>query len=275
MNPTTSPFQSPAAGSPAQRLLNQTRIIPSALIAWALLGALFVGGTAARGAPPDTIHYPDLWPYYAYGLRVDTVSGRRLLEFNAAIANFGEGPMELVPQNNAATGVTDAYQRLYSHNAAGNWYVASTRYVGTFAFHPAHNHWHFDKFAAYQLRDTAPNGSVGPTVLASSLKVSFCLRDDWQATTNLEHAAPQTYIDCSQNGVQGISVGWADIYAWSLEGQNLDITGLRDGTYWLLITVDPTNVLAEGGGGKANNTNGTKFQLYNQGRSIRILRYGF
>jgi hypothetical protein len=107
------------------------------------------------------------------------------------------------------------------------------------------------------------------------MKVSFCLRDDWQANANLDHSMPQTYVDCEQSAVQGIAVGWADIYAWSLEGQNVDITGLRDGTYWLLQTVDSSNVLSEGGGGKANNTNGTKFQLSDHGRRIKIIRYGF
>ncbi|MBI3886340.1 MAG: hypothetical protein HY302_11515 [Opitutae bacterium] len=232
-------------------------------------------GPAASASPGGQIHYPDLWPYYAYGLRSDTVNGRQMLSFNAAIANFGDGPMELAPQNNPATGMTDAYQRFYTHDAAGNWTMTGTQYVGTFAFHPEHNHWHFENFAAYQLRTAAPDGTVGPTILASSMKVSFCLGDDWQARTDLEHAAPQTYTDCSQAAVQGISVGWTDIYAWSLPGQSLDVTGLPDGTYWLLITVDPDNLLTEGGGGKGNNTNGTKFQLSNHGKRIRIIRYGF
>jgi hypothetical protein len=155
----------------------------------------------------------------------------------------------------------------------GNWYAVGSEYAGTFEFHPEHDHWHFENFDSYELRDAAPDGSIGTTVLASSRKVSFCLVDTWLADSSLEHTGSQPYTDCSQGGVQGISVGWADIYAWHLPGQSLDIAGLPNGTYLLLVTADPGNVLAEGGMGKSNNVAGTKFQLYKQ-RRIRILQSG-
>jgi hypothetical protein len=90
---------------------------------------------------------------------------------------------------------------------------------------------------------------------------------------SFEHTTGQTYTNCSQGDVQGIAVSWVDIYAWSLEGQNLDITGLPDGTYWVLITTNPSGAIAEGGAVNANNVSATKFQLYKRTR-IRILQYG-
>jgi hypothetical protein len=143
--------------------------------------------------------------------------------------------------------------------------------VGSFEFHSGHDHWHFDNFAAYELRNVASDGSVGATVLASSPKVSFCLLDSWLGDSSLEHTGAQTYVTCSQGGVQGISVGWADIYTRDLPGQNLDITALPNGTYWLLIWADPRNAIAEGM--EANNLSGTKFRL--RDRRITILQYGF
>ena len=85
------------------------------------------------------------------------------------LANRGAGPLELYGVVNSTTGETDAYQVVYHDNGA-----RLTYHVGTFSFagHATHNHWHFDEFAKYELR----NASTGALV-ASSDKVSFCLLD--------------------------------------------------------------------------------------------------
>src|SRR5205823_10857032 len=216
------------------------------------------------GGPAGTIHYPDLqtWAPSDIGIECDPTTGQKLLRFSNAIGNLGEGPLEVIPTNHATTATTDAYQRLYSHDESGNWYVASTVYVGTFVFHPQHNHWHFEDFARYELHDVAPDGFLGSAVLSSSQKVSFCLTDYALIDSSLEHAAKETYIPCEQTDPQGISVGWADAYVWNLEGQTLDITGLPDGDYWLVSTTDPDDLLNEGGGAfERNNTSSVKVQI--------------
>ena len=241
-----------------------------------LIAGLVFSRYVAQADSPGVVHYPDLQPYPAYQLSVkyDSSRSHRFLAFSTAIGNFGEGPVELFPVNNEAAGTTDAYQRLYTHDASGSWYPVATNFVGTFEFHAAHDHWHFNNFAAYELRNVGPNGSIGTTVLASAQKVSFCLEDSWQETRlSFDHVASQTYVNCCQDCVQGISVSWADVYPSYLEGQSLDITGLPDGTYWLLITVDPGDVISEGGGVKSNNVSATKFQI-NKGSKTRILQYG-
>ena len=229
----------------------------------AAIGAALVIGVAfmrniSLAGPAGTIHYPDLQtlPPSDIGIEYDPTTGRRLLRFSNTIVNLGEGPLELIPTNNAATAKTDAYQRLYSHDDNGNWYVASTVYVGTFVFHPQHNHWHFEDFARYELRAAAPDGSLGSTVVASSDKVSFCLTDSELFDSSLEHAGKETYIPCDATDPQGISVGWGDVYTWDLYGQSLDITGLLEGDYWLVSTADPENLLDEGGGASENNNTG-------------------
>lgn len=87
---------------------------------------------------------------------------------------------------------------------------------------------------------------------------------------------PRTYSECSADRPQGISVGWADIYPWDLPGQGLDISRVPDGTYWLMVTADPANLIAEGENPEAeiNNTNGTKLRLSNRGRRVSVIRYG-
>src|ERR1041385_9185045 len=145
------------------------------------------------GGPAGAIHYPDLrtLPPSDIGIEYDATTGRKLLRFSNTIANLGEGPMEVIPTNNAATATTDAYQRLYSHDEHDNWQVANTVKVGSFVFHPEHNHWHFEDFARYELHDVAPDGSIGSTVLASSEKVSFCLTDYVAVDSSLEHASTE------------------------------------------------------------------------------------
>jgi hypothetical protein len=220
--------------------------------------------TSFAGAA-GAIHYPDLQtlPPSDIGVEYDQATGQKRLRFSNSIANLGEGPLEVIPTNNPTTGSTDAYQRLYSHDADGNWYVASTVFVGTFIFHPQHEHWHLEDFSRYELRDVAPNGSLGGTVLATSQKVSFCLADFELVNSNLEHfAALPPYLECNRTDPQGISLGWADVYTWDLYGQSLDITGLAEGDYWLVSTVDPDDHLNEGGGAfESNNTSAVKVHL--------------
>jgi hypothetical protein len=46
-------------------------------------------------------------------------------------------------------------------------------------------------------------------------------------------------------GRQGLSVGWVDVYDHYLPGQSIDISGLPDGTYALMSTADPYNLIQE------------------------------
>ena len=147
----------------------------------------------------------------------------------------------------------------------------SSTYVGQFLFHPQHEHWHFENFAHYELRNTAADGSVGGAVLSDNAKVSFCIEDVALADPGLSHVQEQTYLECSQTEPQGLSIGWADVYTWDLFGQNLDITNLSDGVYWLLSTTDPANLLNEGGGGReSNNTAAVKIRI--QGMNVTVVQ---
>jgi hypothetical protein len=43
--------------------------------------------------------------------------------------------------------------------------------------------------------------------------------------------------------VNGISVGWADVYNWFLPGQFIEVSGLPDGYYRLETEADPNNTI--------------------------------
>jgi hypothetical protein len=69
----------------------------------------------------------------------------------------------------------------------------------------------------------------------------------------------------------GLSVGWGDVYAWSLPDQYVDITGLTSGHYRLATTADAPNWFVESN--NSNNPTWVDLQLEGSGR-IRVIRYG-
>src|SRR5207247_578097 len=95
----------------------------------------------------------------------------------------------------------------------------------------------------YNLRTVTESNGVGD-IVASGQKVSFCLLDSRKYDGSLP-GAPNSdqYNTCGQ--LQGISVGWADVYNSRLANQWIDITDVPEGTYWLESEVDPSNRILE------------------------------
>ena len=238
-------------------------------IAIAALLATAVG--AAQAGDADIAHYPDLRTLAPSDIKVqrDRATGAKSLRLSNTVANLGDGRLELRSANDPATGRTQAYQRLYSHDGDGNWYLSSETLVGSFSFHPLHNHWHFEDFAVYELREVAGDGGFGALV-RSTEKVTFCIIDTELVDASLEHATGPTYSSCGPGATQGLSVGWGDKYTWNLAGQSIDITGVPNGVYWLVSTADPEDLIDEGGGaGETNNTAAAKIRL--RGNGVRVL----
>ena len=50
--------------------------------------------------------------------------------------------------------------------------------------------------------------------------------------------------------MQGISVGWNDVYGSGLNGQSINVTGIPNGDYWLEDVADPLGAVQE-----SNETN--------------------
>ena len=142
-------------------------------------------------------------------------------------------------------GDQEVFQRIYL--AEGGF---RDELAGEFTFHPTHGHIHFDGYANFSLRESLPGGEVG-NVVGTGAKVSFCLIDVEEYDLGLPNADPNgAYGDCGQ--VQGVSVGWADVYEANLDDQWVDVTGLPPGEYWLENVVDPDNRLLESD--ETNNT---------------------
>jgi len=62
----------------------------------------------------------------------------------------------------------------------------------------------------------------------------------------------------------------AGIYPRYLAGQSLDIASLPDGTYWLVVTAGPDNLLDEGEDGVKVESNGVSARKFQPSKHKRI-----
>src|SRR5205823_5777339 len=158
----------------------------------------------------------------------------------------GTGPLEIRPSYNSLTGISQGFQALYSSPSPGVWtFDHTTPIVGPMYWEPPEDY----RFplAKFWLYGTAAGGGPG-SLVASSPKVEFCMTSD--VFVGGVPNAPQTNgyppSNCGQpEGTLGLSVGWGDKYDGSDGGENIDISTLPDGTYWLRAAVDPYHYLEE------------------------------
>ena len=243
----------------------------TALVMLACLG-FAIGAPApagAKGAPRDllpnlvplpseTIRMGDTEPYPASlsqpsiainGCRVDEMAeqnARRCLRFDTAVANFGQGPVELryVTGPSSTDPNAPLTQRIYRSDGTFRERPASPS-----EFHPVHGHYHYKDFSISRLwRATSKGKRLGKSAIRSGKKNGFCFEDtaavrqDTRPRYNCLDYEPGTEgID----RVTGISVGWKDVYTYTLNGQFIEITGVPDGYYLLTTTVDPDRTVAE------------------------------
>lgn len=134
---------------------------------------------------------------------------RRLLRFDSLIANMGELPLSM--------GDPTAPQPPFT---TADW-EAGGCYGGYL----------FEDFAAFELRDS--NGMP----VGTGHKQACCVADSFPVTS-----LPSRGFDCN---FQGISPGWADLYPAGLDGQWVDVTGVPEGDYTLVLTANPNGTIPE------------------------------
>jgi hypothetical protein len=99
-------------------------------------------------------------------------------------------------------------------------------------------------FALYRLWSLTLNGGLD-RVVSSSDKLSYCLMDtDVIDRQNSGYLPRRRYYECDRSQ-QGLSAGWGDKYKSYLDGQSLDLSGVRDGYYALESAANPDGVLLE------------------------------
>jgi Lysyl oxidase len=227
------------------------RMLVSLATATTLL-VVAAGPGLSNSARPSKLK-PDLVTLPPYGFSIDVVGAQRILRFANEVGNADVGPLELFPVVGDCDGNGDpeddrvAYQRLYVDGNGNGIFErgadtrSRSRVAGCFAYHPEHNHWHFETFARYQLRRMSDDKMV-----RTSDKISFCVIDTAHPFPDVPGSPSSSfYRACDRDATTGLSVGWSDIYGPLLEGQSLDITTLADGDYCYISTSDPANLLVE------------------------------
>ncbi|HET6403822.1 MAG TPA: lysyl oxidase family protein [Candidatus Thermoplasmatota archaeon] len=127
-----------------------------------------------------------------------------------------------------------------------------------FEWGSCHGHWHFKEYADYRLWEPAQFAQyealrlANPGVQAHEIleahpelkpvrgdKRGFCVID-------IIRYAPAGLLPKYQScNFQGISVGWADEYYFTLSGQYIDVTGLPSGNYVLEAEVNSEQLYEE------------------------------
>jgi hypothetical protein len=102
-----------------------------------------------------------------------------------------------------------------------------------FEYSACHDHYHFNSYAQYELRNL--DGSVA----AEGHKQAFCLLDFYQYPGTDGRGANYT---CSN---QGISRDWQDVYGGHLDCQWVDVTDVEEGDYDLWVDLNFEHILNE------------------------------
>ena len=174
-------------------------------------------------------------PASEFAMSTNTATGVTRLVFAATSWNNGKGPLEIEA---GATGIAgqDVYQNVYNSDGSYTAYLA-----GTYVYHPDHQHFHFENYALYTLKQVgAPGGSE-----KQSSKTSFCIIDTTKVNATLPGAPSNAVYTSCGTSTQGMSVGWGDRYGPTLAGQSFDITTSPDSDYDLTVQVDPQDRLLE------------------------------
>jgi hypothetical protein len=100
---------------------------------------------------------------------------------------------------------------------------------------PPHYHWHLLGFDHYELRSTRDF-----KLRVRDYKSGFCIADHWGHAIGVPHGPPRFLGNCEQFDPhatfveEGSSVGYTDRYPAFFHGQQLNISHLKAGKYWLV-----------------------------------------
>ena len=229
---------------------------------------------------------PDLRTKEPERLSIVTSNGQRRLRFDNEVGNAHTGPLELVGSGASdcdGDGVVQpaekpAFQRVYTDSDADGVFRrgVDTAYsefqTGCIAYHPAHDHLHFQDFANYALARLSDGA-----VVASSYKVTFCIMDSKRFFSALPSSPGSAFFTDCNGPMQGISVGWSDEYPYTLADQYLVLNPggqyIGDGEYCLFSVADPGSRLREGvnagnAAAESNNWASVRVKLSSAGASV-------
>ena len=162
-----------------------------------------------------------------------SAGGRWLLGFTSMVDNRGPGALWITGHRVGRASVMQVEQRV--HLAGGGIRTLPSSGELHYTDAPPHFHWHYLGFDHYELRSAKTFA-----LLVRDRKSGFCLADHYGIALGMRHAAPHFLGNCAQFQPkaryveEGSSVGYTDRYPAYFHGQDLDITKVKAGLYWLV-----------------------------------------
>ncbi len=235
-------------------------------------------GNGGSSVPSDAL-LPDISPGVPKHLNIHNQQQNEYLRFTNVWGNVGVGSLEFEPDFLGGDPVegelTGAFQNLYNEDGVFRMPEQTVwrELVSEFEFHDIHNHWHIADIGEFSVRHVAidENGNEVPGDIASlpsgneatAVKVGFCISDVYQIDGESPATSLKWYWEC-EVGFQGIQSGWVDQYHQSVEGNEINITGLPNGTYFLTHTWNPADRFVDED--DSNDTAWIKFELSDENR---------
>jgi lysyl oxidase/WD40 repeat protein len=189
--------------------------------------------------------FPDLVQRPPSGLVVSAYGRRHWrLGFTSLVDNRGPGILWLRARRPSGRRVMDATQLVELRGGI----VRFVRDAGLLRYTvaPPHYHWHWLGFERFELRRAGDFKLV-----VRDHKSGFCIADHYGIAQGIRHGPPRFLGDCGQfnprarSVEEGSSVGYTDRYPANFHGQNLDLTRVAPGRYWLVHRVNSAFQLRE------------------------------
>jgi hypothetical protein len=213
------------------------------LVALAVFGYLFFFAWAPERRPgflsdPIDPQLPDLSmaPLDVQGIAV-AEDGSWRLRFGATIINIGEGDFMVGAYRRLPIGGWDVYQQIADVDGQ---YTEKKAPTGLKWGGDGHNHWHVRNVETHWV-ETLDGEEVGRVV-----KEGYCFFDTTPVAPELAGAPERPVYGAHDCGHQsetsldmGLSVGWGDLYPWSMFEQQIDVTDIPDGDYRIRAVADP------------------------------------
>ena len=183
---------------------------------------------------------PDMVPTAPLQIYITTLGGRKELHFSTTFYNQGKGALEIIGHTDKEKEITYASQYIFEDEGPGIY-----KDIGNFVYHPGHSHWHVNNYVFYQLWTVGSDGKPDERLISTD-KMSFCIWDEFSKDLSLENAPKsRVFTRTCYRETQGMSVGWADTYSATVEGQEVDITEIPDGTYIFRTVINPDRKIEE------------------------------
>ncbi|MRX45013.1 lysyl oxidase family protein [Agromyces kandeliae] len=264
--------------------MNRTALL-HAVAAVAAVILVAAGGAAAQAHDDDPIELPtgallpDVIEEVPHHLQIQNTQQRESLRFSTTHINIGEGNLQIrgggqVEPCEIDGQVYDECTIATQEILDANGDVVATHDAGAAVFHPQHNHWHQSAVALFDIRSPGPGQVTGDPaemtrIWSEGVKITFCFVDiEFIGETGaLKKEKPRTYFECNGD-LQGLASWWADSYHQSTPLQELDVTDIPDGEYYLTHLADPDDHWIESD--ETNNFTWVKFRLTRTSANAKV-----